>query len=427
MIDTMNRARLVRVATLLCSLGAMRAAQAGEEPKTVPSEKTAAPADADRAALIQGNTTFGLNLYGRLRQQSGPANAFLSPFSLSTALAMTAAGARGETARQMNEVLAFPFGADRVNAAFAPLIASLRPTGDKPAYALHTANALWGQRGYHFLPEYVASLRNSFGAKLEEVDFIAATEAARRTINTWVEQQTAGKIQDLIGSGILDAQTRLVLTNAIYFKGSWATPFRASATREDDFHVAPGRAVRVPLMQQTAHFNYAEDDAVQVLELPYSNGDLSMVVLLPKRRDGLAAVEAALSTGSLTARLERLQSAEVAVALPRFKLVAEYELGAPLAALGMTRAFSDRADFSGMNGGAEPLQISAVIHKAYVDVNEEGTEAAAATAVTIRATAAMIPRPPIPFRADHPFLFLIRDRRSGSVLFLGSLTQPGGA
>jgi serpin B len=420
----MIRRRTLLTPVFVFGLIAPVPARASEEPKTVPRNNATAPADPDRSALVRGNTSFGLKLYGQLRH--GPGNAFLSPFSISTALGMTAAGARGDTARQMFEVLQLPAGAERVGPAFASLIASLRPpAGTKPAYELHTANALWGERGYHFLAEYIATLRGSFAAAFEEVDFRGATESARRTINAWVERQTAGKIQDLIASGVLDTSTRLVLTNAIYFKGSWEKPFRPAQTREDDFHVAAGRTVRVPLMHQTNRFGYAEDDLVQVLELPYGGGDLAMVVLLPKQREGLAAVEAALSPASLTARLGRLEPSEVGVALPRFKLTAEFELSRTLAALGMTLPFADRADFSGMNGGSEPLQISAVIHKAYVDVNEAGTEAAAATAVGIRTTMAVIPKPPIPFRADHPFLFLIRERRTGNILFLGCLTQPG--
>jgi len=419
----MNRPSALQTAGLIFSFVTTLSANAAEEPKAVSKDNTAVPAEADRSALVQGNTRFGLDLYAKLSR--APGNAFLSPFSISTALAMTAAGARGETARQMNDVLRFPFEADRIDPAFASLIHSLRPAGEKPAYQLHTANALWGQRGYHFLPGFVATLRGPFGAALEEVDFRGATETARRTINTWVENQTAGKIQDLIASGVLDTSTRLVLTNAIYFKGDWSSPFRAEQTHEDDFHGADGRKVRVPLMHQTGRFGYAEDESMQVLELPYRGGDLAMVVLLPKKVDGLAEIEAALAPASLAARVDALQETRVVVTLPRFKLTAQFELTATLAALGMTLPFSDRADFSGMNGGSEPLQISAVIHKAYVDVNEAGTEAAAATAVGIRAMAVM-PQPAVNFRADHPFLFLIRDRRTGSVLFLGRLMQPGG-
>jgi serpin B len=419
----MNRSPLLRAIALIVSVAPILTAHAEVEPNPMSGNEAAALAEADPAGLVRGNTAFGLDLYARLR--GGPGNAFLSPYSLSSALAMTAAGARGETARQMDQVLHFPFAADRVHTAFAALNAALRPAAEKkPPYELHVANALWGQRGYHFLPDYVATLRGPFAAAFEEVDFRGATEAARHTINTWVEQQTAGKIQDLIASGVLDASTRLVLTNAIYFKGSWEKPFRPANTKEDDFHAAPGRTVRVPLMHQTGRFGYAEDELVQVLELPYAGDDLAMVVILPRKQDGLAQVEAALSAEWLGGRMARLQFAEVAVALPRFKLTAEFELSRTLAALGMTLPFSDRADFSGMNGGTDPLQIAAVIHKAYVDVNEAGTEAAAATAIGIRVTMALTPKPPIPFRADHPFLFVIRDRRTESLLFLGCLTQP---
>jgi serpin B len=407
---------------LMIILSAIVVAHAAEEPKLVPKDNVNDAEQADRSALVQGNTTFGLDLYSRLRQS--PGNVFLSPFSLSTALAMTADGARGETARQMSTVLHFPFGPDRVDPAFESLIRSLRPGDAQPAYQLHTANALWGQQGYHFLPSFVETLRDRFAAGFEEVDFRNAADNARKTINAWAEKQTQGKIQDLIASGVLDASTRLVLTNAIYFKGSWTSPFRPEQTRDDDFHLAAGRTVRVPLMNQTGRFAYFEDDAIQALELPYAGGELAMVVLLPRKVDGLAAFEKTLSPGSLSARLEQLQSRSVAVALPRFKLTSSFELGRTLATMGMTLPFSDRAEFSGINGGPEPLQISAVIHKAYLDVNELGTEAAAATAIGIRATSAMVPAPPTPFRADHPFLFLIRDRRTGSLLFLGCLTQP---
>jgi serpin B len=395
---------------------------AAQEPRPVTRENAARPAD--RSALVQGNNRFGLSLFSQLRQ--APGNAFLSPFSLSTALAMTAAGARGETARQMAEVLQLPAGSDRISTDFASLIQSLGPgpeRADAP-YALHTANALWGQQGYHFLPAFVTLLQRSYGAALEEVDFQGATEEARRTINAWVAKQTRDKIQDLIAQGVLDASTRLVLTNAIYFKGTWSSPFHGQRTQDDDFHASGGRIVRVPLMHQTGRFGYAEDQNVQTLELPYVGGDLAMVVLLPRQRDGLAELEKALSAGWLADRLDGLKSTSVAVALPRFKLTAEFELQRTLAALGMTLPFSDRADFSGINGGSEPLQIAAVIHKAFVDVNESGTEAAAATAVGIRAASALVPQTPVEFRADHPFLFLIRDRRTGSLLFLGCLTQP---
>src|SRR5262249_35830397 len=208
----MNRCQVLRATVLAVAFTVVGASRATEEQRTVTQADRVLPADADRSALVAANTTFGLNLYGRVRR--GPENAFVSPFSISTALAMTAAGARGETARQMSDILRLPFPADRANKAFAALVASVRPRAEKPAYQLHTANALWGQRGYHFLPDYVATLRDSFQAGFEEVDFLTSTEAARRTINTWVEKQTAGKIQDLIASGFLGPSTRLVLTNA---------------------------------------------------------------------------------------------------------------------------------------------------------------------------------------------------------------------
>lgn len=422
-MDPRNALSSLAAAALLI-VSAVDVAHAAEEPRPVQEHREKAAGEADRSALVAGNTTFGLDLYSRLRRTSG--NTFLSPFSLSTALAMTAAGARGETARQMVEVLHFPFGSDRVDPAFESLIRSIRPGdgGTEHGYQLHTANALWGQKGSHFLPAFLETLRGPFGATFEEVDFRNAVEDARRTINEWAEAKTRGKIRDLIPSGVLDPTTRLVLTNAIYFKGNWTSPFRPEQTQDEDFRLAVDRTARVPMMHQTGRFAYYEDDAVQAIELPYAGGSLAMVVLLPKQVDGLPAFEASLSAGSLAKRLDKFEVRSVAVALPRFKLTSSFELGRTLATLGMALPFSDRADFSGINGGKEPLQISAVIHKAYIDVNEVGTEAAAATAIGIRTTSAFNPQAPTPFRADHPFLFLLRDRGTGSLLFLGCLTHP---
>jgi serpin B len=307
--------------------------------------------------------------------------------------------------------------ADAAQAKAGP---GLGPAG---ADRLSVANALWGQRDYGFLESFQKTIREHYGAALHEVDFRNATEAARRTINAWVEEQTQEKIRDLIPSGVLDARTRLVLTSAIYFYGTWASPFREAMTRVEDFHTGPQSKVTVPLMHQTGRFGYLDGDSFQALELPYQDRERSLVVLLPKAIDGLGALEARLSAESLGDWIGRLQTREVVVALPRFRLTEEFELSRVLATLGMPLAFSDHADFSGMNGGKDPLQIAAVLHKAFVDVNEAGTEAAAATAVVAK-TAAFLPESPRIFRADHPFVFLIRDRRTGFLMFLGRLSRP---
>jgi serpin B len=263
--------------------------------------------------------------------------------------------------------------------------------------------------------------KENYGAGLKEVDFAADAEGARKTINAWVEKETKEKIKELLRPGVVGSDTRLVLTNAIYFKGDWARQFKKDATREEEFRLGGGKGVRAPLMRQRRTFGYLDGGTFQALEMPYAGKDLSMVVLLPKKLDGLPDLEKSLTPDDLVGWLKRLREQEVDVALPRFKLTAEFELKPVLSSLGMPLAFTaGKADFSGVDGSRK-LFLSAVVHKAFVDVNEQGTEAAAATGVVARATAVHVT--PV-FRADHPFVFLIRDRRSDSVLFLGRLANP---
>ncbi len=301
------------------------------------------------------------------------------------------------------------------------MIERINAQGKQSGYELSVANALWAQKGYQFLRAFLNTTTTNYGAGLNQVDFVSATEAARKTINDWVEKKTEGKIKDLIKPGVFNTLTRLVLTNAIYFKGNWARQFEKVETKDSPFTVARDKNVTVPMMSQKAQFAYAETETLQLLELPYAGDQLSMVILLPKELDGLADLEKSLTPGSLRECLQGLRKQEVVVQVPRFKLTSEFSLARVLASMGMTDAFSREADFSGMTGDTE-LFISAVIHKAFVDVNEEGTEAAAATAVVMTLKSAPL-RPPI-FRADHPFLFLIRDNQSGSILFLGRVVNP---
>jgi serpin B len=371
--------------------------------------------------VTKGNTQFALELYGKLRDREG--NLFFSPFSISTALAMTYGGARGETAAEMAKTLHFGPDQHRLHAGFAALRADLnRGNLKKRGYEVSTANALWVQKNFGLLPDFINLTRDSYHAGLNEVDFQGATEQARETINAWVEDKTQHKIKDLLQPGIISADTRLVLTNAIYFKGFWASQFKKKATREEVFKTAAGSSVKTPLMHQKARFNYMKGDDFQALELPYQAKDVSMVVFLPDKVDGLAAFEKRLMEPQLKQWLGQLRSQEVQVALPRFKLTAEFNLNKTLEALGMRQAFAaGRADFSGISGSGRNLFIQAVVHKAFVDVNEEGTEAAAATGVAIALTA--LPQSTV-FRADHPFVFLIRDNRSGSILFMGRMSRP---
>lgn len=375
---------------------------------------------ADLPALVPGNTQFALELYDRLRGREG--NLFLSPYSISSALAMTYAGARGNTAQEMADVLGFALKGEVLHATFGALTGSLNEKGRQGSFELSVANALWGQKGYKFLDSFLDLNSKHYGAGLNNVDFERNTEGARQTINAWVEKETRDKITELIKQGVLSAATRLVLTNAIYFKGDWASQFEEKRTRDEAFNISVGKSVMVPMMHKTEEFGYMQADGFQALELPYEGDDLSMVVLLPREIEGLDAFEQSLAVESLNTWMAELSKQKVVVTLPRFKMTSEFGLAEILVAMGMKDAFSLKAaDFSGMTGRRD-LFIDAVVHKAYVDVNEEGTEAAAATGVVMKLTAVR-DEPPV-FKADHPFMFLIRDTTSGSILFMGRVVNP---
>ena len=385
-------------------------------------------------ALVEDNNQFAFELYAHLAREEG--NLFLSPSSISTALAMTYAGARGQTAQEMANTLhvARFFETDRLHAAYANLLRQWKGAGQKRKYQLSMANALWGQKGFGFLPEFLDLTRKDYGAGLFEVDFAKDAEPARKTINDWASRQTQDKIKELFRPGTLDADSRLVLTSAIYFKGDWAAQFLPKNTATKDFHVSVERNVKAPFMHRTGDYRYLENDNLQILELPYEGKDLSMVVFLPRKVDGLPALEKSLSTDRLDESrkepgyfefiryLKKMRDQKVAVALPKFKLTSEFMLNKVLAALGMRTAFTRAADFTGMNGSGPRLFLSVAVHKAFVEVNEEGTVAAAGSGVGVNVISA---RPHVPeFRADHPFLFLIRDNRSGSILFMGRVNNP---
>ncbi|MFW6159469.1 MAG: serpin family protein [Planctomycetota bacterium] len=373
-----------------------------------------------RKKVVAGNNEFACDLYAKLRGQDG--NLFFSPYSISTALAMTYAGARGNTAKQMADVLHFTVEGDDLHRAMGGLVDDLNEAGEKGAYDLTVANALWAQKGYRFLDAFTNLVTESYDAGLNLVNFAGATEPARKTINHWVEEKTNDKIKDLLKRGILNHRTRLVLTNAIYFKGNWASQFEEKRTKDRPFTLADGTKKKAPMMYQREEFRHGANELCQTLELPYEGEDLSMLVLLPKTIDGLPALEKKLSPDQIETWAKRMRKREVRVHLPKFKMTREFNLGRTLQAMGMTDAFSPAAaDLSGMDG-SKRLFISDVVHKAFVDVNEEGTEAAAATAVAVEAES--VGPLPVTFRADHPFLFLIRDNRTGSLLFLGRVSDP---
>ncbi|HVS35534.1 MAG TPA: serpin family protein [Gemmataceae bacterium] len=373
----------------------------------------------DPTAVVKGDAAFALDLYAKLRTEDG--NLFFAPHSISAALAMTRGGARGDTAAEMDRGLHFTLPQERLHAAFAALGRQINgdPADKKRGYQLSTANALWGQKGYGFSPDFLQLVRDNYGGGFRELDFAGATEEARQTVNAWVEQQTNDKIKELLQKGDLTGNTKLVLTNAIYFKGDWASRFKKDRTLDAPFHVAADKSVNVPLMNQEGSFRFFYGDNMEALELPYAGDELSMVLLLPHKIDGLADLEKALTPQNLDGWLGKLRKVdEVEVSIPRFKMTSRFELKDTLRDMGMPTAFSEASDFSGFTGGPNGLHIAHVIHKAYVDVNEEGAEAAAATAVVSDDSA------PPQFRADHPFLFLIRNRRSGAILFLGRMTDP---
>jgi serpin B len=382
----------------------------------------AAPQARQSQTFVEGNNDFALGLYSRLK--SGPPNMFFSPYSISTCLAMTYGGARGDTARQMAEVLHFSKDARQVNSSFSGLQRELNEAGKEKGIQLNVANALWAQQGHAFLPAFLNAARDEYQARVDQADFKTSAESSRSEINQWVAQKTRERIKDILPPGSVDSMTRLVLANAIYFKGAWAVPFRAGETQPQPFHVSAGSQVQVPLMHRAGSVRYMEDDALQAVELPYSGNGLSMLVLLPRRIDGCGDLESRLTPALLSNSLAQMKQQKVEIFLPRFKQDSAFELNGALAKMGMPDAFGSKADFSGMDGTRQ-LYISGVFHKAWVEVNEEGTEAAAATATTVKSLSLARPLAPPPvFRADHPFIFLIRDTRSGSLLFLGRLAQP---
>jgi serpin B len=372
----------------------------------------------DVQSFAGGNTAFALDLYARLKTADG--NLFFSPCSISTCLAVTYAGARGDTAKQMARTLHFATNQNQLAVLFGRLQRQLDKEQPKQATELNMANGLWAQQDYPFLPAYLKVAREQYGATVRQADFRTQAESVRLEINNWASDKTKGRISNLIQPGRLDAVTRLVLVNAIYFKGTWAGEFDRHKTIPSPFQINSTQKLEVPMMRLTANLRYAEVDGLQLLELPYAGNELAMVVLLPGDIEGLKSTEAQLNEASLSRWLAQAREQEIAVFLPKFKLSTQFNLAPILVSMGLKDACSPQADFSGMDGKRD-LYISAMVHKAFVEINEEGTEAAAATGVVMRSMAIMRPRPTPIFRADHPFIFLIRDISSGSILFLGRL------
>ncbi len=375
----------------------------------------------DINSVVKANNQFAFELYSRYKSKDG--NIFYSPYSLSSAFAMTYEGARGKTAEEIQTVFHFPQDASMHRDSFLKIYQQINKKDKK--YKLSTANALWAQKDYKFLDDYFILVDKYYGGKTANLDFAKEAEASRAIINHWVEKQTNDKIKDLIPSGSLSPLTRLVLTNAIYFKGFWLKPFDKKETNKEDFRITPDNKIKVQMMHlngKEANFYYAETDKLQILELPYEGDDISMLILLPKG-DDIKGIEESLDSEKLSAWKNSQKREEVIVYLPKFKFETKYFMAHDLNDMGMPTAFKHGADFSGMTGDKR-LKIDDVIHQAFVDVNEEGTEAAAATAVIMALKAVAVPKSTKIFKADHPFIFLIQDRETENILFVGRVSDP---
>jgi serpin B len=389
---------------------------------------------------MSGDLQFATRLYQPLRKGTG--NLFFSPESVRIALAMAYGGARGDTAKQMHQVLALEPGRaahEAIGVLLNSWDALAHPStakssdpelqkhydamAEKRRITLRVVNRVWAQKK-SLVPAYLGLLKDVYRAPLGELDFLKEPEPSRTAINDWVAKKTEQKIKDLIAHGMITKDTRLVLTSAVYWKAHWQEPFEAGLTKEGPFFLDPHRQVKAKLMHQTGRFRYRKFDGGEILELPYGEGEMVMDFVLPPTKHGVGELEEKLIAGGLPSWLTALKTARVEVTLPRFKMSSSFSLGPTLAGLGMERAFKlPGADFSGIDGTHE-LYIGAVVHQAYVDLDEQGTEAAAATAVEMLAGSAPPSEPPIPFKADHPFVFLLRDPKSGAVLFLGRLADP---
>ncbi len=404
------------------------------EPKQPPKADDAGSTQQGMQEVANANNKFAFEIYSELNKaQQG--NIFYSPYSISAALAMTYEGAKGQTAEEIKSVFHFP-ESNILRPNFAAIYNEINKGNN--AYELRTGNALWVQQDYTLLEDYKTKAEKYYGGKAANLDFKQETEKSRQTINSFIQEQTNDKIKDLIPSGILNAYTRLVLTNAIYFKGTWVKQFDKSDTRDQDFKITPSTTVKTPMMYmkpEKAKFNYADMEKLQILELPYKGDKISMLILLPKQGEdydfetrerivlNYTLDEIELSAEKLNEYKAQMKETKLdSISIPKFEFDTKYFMKDTLNAMGMPTAFDrQKADFSGMTI-KEKLVISEVIHQAYVKVDEQGTEAAAATAVVMEKTMSAMPRNI--FRADHPFIFIIQQKETGNILFMGRVTDP---
>lgn len=404
--------------TLILAVCCAKPVDASEAVSDKPRDTSSEASVEDVASLVRGNTDFAFELYQTIASdgQYEGENLFLSPYSVSLALAMTWAGARGDTEAEMAETLHLDSPQETLHPAFNSLDLTLDARGGE-GLRLDMANSLWGQVGYHFLAEFLDTLAVNYGAGMRLVDYASEPEACRVRINEWVEDETERKIKDLIPRGFITPTTTLVLVNAIYFKAFWESTFDKNKTVDDHFTLLSEESVTVPMMNQEGDFLLAVEDGYSAVELPYVGGEVSMVIVLPDQ-GRFEEIEESLDRERLEDIIDNLDICHgLLVSIPRFEMDCWFSLADALSKMGMPGAFTGGADFSGMTGSRD-LFIGNVLHGAYVLVNEEGTEAAAATAVVMER--GMPPR----FRADRPFIFLIRDVETGSILFVGRVMNP---
>ncbi len=395
--------------------------KSGLERDTTPDVSTA-----EIESQVAGNTAFALDLYSQVRAETD-GNLFFSPHSIEVALAMTWAGARSQTETDMASALHFELGQDALHAVFNYIDLELDKRGegaegaDGKGFRLNVVNSIWGQVGYEFLADFLDVLAVNYDAGLRLLDFVADAAGATEEINTWVEDATEGRIEDLIPPGALSEYTKMVLVNAIYFNAAWATPFEEDATTDGAFHTAAGSDVTVPMMHGQIESGYWLGDGYEAVELPYDGQELSMVILAPDEGT-LATFEDGLDASFLAALDDTEEFGMVTLSMPRWELDGEtVSLKKVLSALGMEIAFTPNADFTGMNANGG-LMIHDVLHQAFVKVNEAGTEAAAATAVIVGDASAPPEGPTITL--DRPFIYLIKDRPTGQILFVGRVSDP---
>ena len=373
--------------------------------------------------VIEGNNKFAFKLYQKVQTGSTGSNLIYSPFSISTAMAMVYAGARGETASQIKKTIEFQHG-EEFHADYQRLLDGLNE-GTEHKIKLNIANGLWVQRSFKFLDSYFGIVQSNYHSELKDVDFIdnAKREIARREINVWVEQKTNDKIKNLLGPGDLTSLTRLVLVNAIYFYGDWDNPFEKSASKPYEFNLADGTKITVPFMNRQDHYKYYEDSKIQAIEITYKDNKASMVIFLPAKQIPITDFEKVFDYQYYIEVVGSFKDSDVQLAVPKFRSTFKLNLNSILSEMGMPMAFSDNADFSGMTGKRD-LYISEVIHQAFINVDEKGTEAAAATAGIMKITSAPNPAELKIFVADHPFIFCIKDNSSGTILFMGKVMDP---